>query len=171
MSKNDSHFFNIFSLVLGILIVTAILLFALSRSVGQNTQLTYLANDPRNVQKVAERIRSPARIAVAGNDNALLTIAPIAGAPMPVLAVPTDGISTYEAVCSVCHDAGIGGAPKSGSKELWSPRIAQGKATLYQHALLGYQGKDGVMPAKGGRADLSDELIKSAIDHMVQLAQ
>jgi cytochrome c5 len=28
-----------------------------------------------------------------------------------------------------------------------------------------------VMPAKGGRADLSDELVQAAVDHMVAKAQ
>ena len=34
MSKQDSKFFNIFSLVLGILIVITVVLFAMARSVG-----------------------------------------------------------------------------------------------------------------------------------------
>ncbi len=37
--------------------------------------------------------------------------------------------------------------------------------TLYQHAIAGYQGKAGVMPAKGGRTDLTDELVKQAVDY------
>jgi cytochrome c5 len=62
-------------------------------------------------------------------------------------------------------------SPKAGNKASWAPRIAEGKATLYEHALKGYQGKSGVMPAKGARADLSDDLIKQGVDYMVQIAQ
>jgi cytochrome c5 len=40
-------------------------------------------------------------------------------------------------------------------------------ATLDKHALEGFQGKSGVMPAKGGRLDLSDELVKATVAHMV----
>ena len=46
--------------------------------------------------------------------------------------------------------AGIAGAPKVGDKAAWGPRIAQGKETLYNHAIQGFTGKTGVMPAKGG---------------------
>ena len=46
-------------------------------------------------------------------------------------------------------------------------RIAQGTATLEQHAIAGYQGSAGVMPAKGGRMDLSDDAVKAAVGHMV----
>ena len=63
------------------------------------------------------------------------------------------------------------GAPKAGDKAAWGPRIAEGKATLYQHALNGYTGKTGIMPAKGGRTDLPDDLIKQGVDYMVSLAQ
>jgi hypothetical protein len=40
------QFFNVFSLVLGILIVIAILLFALARSVGKNAQSAHVLTDP-----------------------------------------------------------------------------------------------------------------------------
>jgi len=43
--------------------------------------------------------------------------------------------------------------------------------SFYEHALKGFQGKTGVMPPKGGRTDLPDDLVKQAIDHMVQIAQ
>ena len=84
---------------------------------------------------------------------------------------PTDGPSLYEVACSACHAQGIGGAPKTGDKAAWSPRLAQGTATLYKHAVEGYQGKAGVMPAKGGRADVSDDLVKAAVDHIIGLNQ
>lgn len=45
--------------------------------------------------------------------------------------------------------------------------IAQGTATLYKHAIEGFTGQHGVMPPKGGRSDLPDDLIKQGVDYMV----
>jgi len=75
-----------------------------------------------------------------------------------------DGESTYKDACAVCHAAGIAGAPIVGNKEAWAPRIATGKDALYTTALKG----KGAMPAKGGRADLSDDAIKAVVDYMVE---
>ena len=96
--------------------------------------------------------------------------------PLPSLediarALPTDGPGVYEQVCGACHLNGLAGAPKSDDKAAWAPRIAQGTETLYKHAIEGYSGKAGVMPAKGGRADLSDDLVKAAVDYMTAKAQ
>lgn len=81
------------------------------------------------------------------------------------------GKSTYGKVCVMCHGAGIGGAPKIGDKAAWGPRIAQGQATLYKHAIEGFTGSQGMMPAKGGGATLSDDDVKAAVDHMVAAAK
>ena len=35
----------------------------------------------------------------------------------------------------------------------------------------GFQGTTGVMPAKGGRMDAPDDLVKQAVDYMVKMAQ
>ena len=87
------------------------------------------------------------------------------------LALPKNGEETYKAVCSACHAAGIAGAPKVGDKAAWGPRIAQGKETLYSHAIKGFQGKAGMMPAKGARADLPDSLVKETVDYIVKMNQ
>jgi cytochrome c5 len=42
---------------------------------------------------------------------------------------------------------------------------------LHEHAVLGYQGKAGFMPAKGGRADLTDQSVIATVDHMGQELQ
>jgi len=63
--------------------------------------------------------------------------------------------------------AGVAGAPKTGDKAGWAPRVAQGKDTLYKHAIGGFQGKMGVMPAKGGNTSLSDADVKAAVDYML----
>lgn len=75
---------------------------------------------------------------------------------------PRDGGAVYNAVCHTCHATGLLGSPKLGDAGAWGPRIAQGKETLYTHAINGYN----AMPAKGG-ADIPDEEVQNAVDYMV----
>ena len=170
MSKQDTHFFNIFSVVLGILVAFAICVFAYARHVGKVEQVARVQVEDKYLESVQAHTQSPVKVAVAGQDNTGLEIKPSAAAgPVVAAALPADGPATYEAVCKTCHGVGLAGAPKSGDKAAWAPRIAQGKETLYKHAIGGYNGKAGVMPAKGGRPDLTDELVKQAVDHMLAL--
>lgn len=81
------------------------------------------------------------------------------------------GEDVYKKTCSLCHASGLSGAPKIGVKADWEPRIAQGKPTLYEHAIKGFTGKNGMMPAKGGNTALSDDDVKAAVDYMVSKAQ
>lgn len=57
----------------------------------------------------------------------------------------------YLSTCAACHGSGVAGAPKTGDKAAWAPRIAVGLDKL---AASGIKGK-GAMPPKGG-ADISD---------------
>ena len=45
-------------------------------------------------------------------------------------------------------------------------RAQKGKETLFKHALEGFQDK-GMMPAKGGNTELSDDEVKAAVVYMV----
>ena len=97
--------------------------------------------------------------------------APVAAAPAPAPAAPaapenTVGKSVYGKTCSMCHATGVAGAPKPGDKADWGPRIAQGKETLYKHAIEGYTGSKGMMPARGGGTSLTDDEVKAAVDFM-----
>ena len=74
-----------------------------------------------------------------------------------------DGKGTYTSACFACHGTGAAGAPKMGDKAAWKARIAQGEATLFDHAINGFKG----MPAKGGNASLSDDAVKAAVKYMV----
>jgi len=89
----------------------------------------------------------------------------------PAVAENTVGKSIYGKTCAMCHAAGVAGAPKPGDKADWGPRIAQGTEVLYKHALEGFTGANGMMPARGGGATLSDEEVKAAVDHMVALSK
>ena len=92
------------------------------------------------------------------------------GAPPPVAAAVTtvalkakSGEEVFNGACVACHGAGIAGAPKTGDKALWAPRIAQGMNTLYEHAIKGFK----TMPAKGGQVALGDDEVKAAVDYQV----
>jgi cytochrome c5 len=174
VSKQDSQFITTFSIVIGTLVAISIVLLALARSVAAQTQVVDVYKDPIYLATLEKNTAPFTREAVAGKDNSSMTIAaPPTTVPgtLVATAVPKNGDELFHAVCTTCHGAGLAGAPKAGDKAAWAPRIAQGKATLYLHAINGYNGKAGVMPAKGGRSDLPDDLIKQGVDYMVSLAQ
>ena len=80
------------------------------------------------------------------------------------------GGQVFAQVCKTCHETGLAGAPKAGDKAAWGPRIAHGEKVLLQHALAGFHGKAGVMPAKGGNPDLTDDEVHRAVVYMANLA-
>ena len=100
-----------------------------------------------------------------------------ASAPVVAMAIPAampfaaaaqgGGEGTYKSACSACHASGVAGAPKLGDKTAWGARVAKGKATLYEHALKGFN----AMPAKGGNITLSDGDVKAAVDFLVAQAK
>ena len=88
----------------------------------------------------------------------------IGKAPVMKASSGVDGKGTYQSACFACHGTGAAGAPKFGDKGAWEKRIAQGNATLFDHAINGFKG----MPAKGGNASLSDAAVKAAVEYMVK---
>lgn len=92
--------------------------------------------------------------------------APAAAPAAAPVAENSVGKSVYGKTCALCHGAGVAGAPKPGDKADWGPRIAQGKETLYKHAIEGYTGSKGMMPARGGGTSLTDDEVKAAVDFM-----
>lgn len=91
------------------------------------------------------------------------------GGPVKTAAAggPAAGKKLYDTVCMACHAAGIAGAPKTGDKTAWKPRIATGKEALYNSALHGKN----AMPAKGGLASAPDADVKAAVDYMLSQAK
>ena len=91
---------------------------------------------------------------------ALILSAPAFAATPPAA---KQGEATYNKACMACHASGVAGAPKTGDKAVWAPRIKLGKDKLYTTALKG----KGAMPPKGGQAALSDADVKAAVDFMI----
>jgi cytochrome c5 len=161
--SSDTHFFNSFSVVLGVLILLAIVLFGVARVVGKDTQGENVLSDPLLVKQVQQNIAPFAHVAITGQDNTALAAlsAPKAGA---AAAVPTTGEQAFSQVCSACHGSGINGAPKVGDHAAWGPRIAQGKEVLYTHAISGIRS----MPPRGG-STWPDATVRMAVDYLVSL--
>jgi cytochrome c5 len=72
------------------------------------------------------------------------------------------GKQIVAAQCVKCHGTGVGGAPKIGDREAWTPRVKQGLDVVVRSAIHGH----GAMPPRGGMADLTDAEIRSAIVYM-----
>ena len=87
-------------------------------------------------------------------------------APPTVLAA-LSGEEVYNSACIACHMTGAGGAPLLGDADGWEARVAQGTPLLIQRAVEGYIGEMGIMPAQGGRLDLSDEEVENAVTYML----
>jgi cytochrome c5 len=127
---------------------------------------------------VAKRLAPAAKVQVDPNAPAPAPAAPAAAAPaVAAVAIPpaaakvatagASGKATYDAVCHVCHGAGVAGAPKMGDKAAWAPRIKTGIEALHASSLKG----KGAMPPKGGNTALSDADVKAAVDYMVAAAK
>jgi cytochrome c5 len=168
--SHDRKFRDLFSLVIGILVGVVVGIFFLATQMADRGPSDRLLEEVEYQRLVAKRIAPLARVAVAGQDNRALAITPGASAARAGTAVtmPTSGDEVYQQVCVACHGQGIGGAPRDGDSVAWSSRIAKGQDTLYQHAIEGFQGEAGVMPPKGGRTDIPDELIRAAVDQMIE---
>lgn len=90
----------------------------------------------------------------------------VASAPV---AAPENAVgkSVYGKTCSLCHAANVAGAPKPGDKADWAPRIAQGMELVNKHAIEGFTGAKGQMPARGGSTTLTDDEVKAAVAFIV----
>lgn len=172
MSSHDQNFFNLFMIVIGVLVGITVVLIIAARTVAGDTQLAWAQSDPAYAASVDERIAPVGRVSLAGEEAAASVAAGEAADTAPADAAPAevakvvDGEQVYNTACMACHTTGAAGAPKLGDAGAWKARLAQGADTLHKHALEGYQGATGFMPPKGGRTDLSDAEVIGAVDFM-----
>lgn len=160
---SDRKFLRTFRGLIGGLVALTVVLLILAQIIGEAT--TPEPSAVADAKAVAERIKPVGEVTVSTNRimNSLISAANAGG--------DDQGKAVYDKACAACHAAGVAGAPKFGDAAAWKGRIAKGTDALYQNALKGFQGKAGFMPAKGGRADLSDAEVKSAVDYMVSKAK
>jgi cytochrome c len=90
------------------------------------------------------------------------------GIEKPASVETAQGALIYKNSCFICHDQGVAGAPKLGDKSMWVKRISQGNKLLEEHAIEGFSGETGVMPAKGGNMALTEQEVIEAVAYMVE---
>lgn len=157
---SDREFIKVFSGLLGALVVLTVVLFILANAVGGKS-----VPPQTDTHAVADRIKPVGEVAIGQAPSGGISLIADANAG------EDKGKAVFDGTCVACHGSGVAGAPKIGDKGAWKNRIAQGKDALYQHALKGFQGKTGFMPAKGGNTALPDADVKAAVDFMVSKAK
>ena len=163
----DLDFLKKFSLVIGFLVLVTLglqfLAYQLNKAVPPEVS-------PVAVQRTHNRI-APLGAVYAGATGAAAqaaaaSAAAAAAASQVAYGGTKDGSVIFGNLCTGCHTSGAGGAPTLDASH-WTSRIAQGKDTLYKHALEGFHGAAGVMPPKGGNPALSEDQVKATVDWMI----
>ncbi|QSX79214.1 c-type cytochrome [Agrilutibacter solisilvae] len=167
MRNYDLEFLKKFSLVIGFLMLVTLGLILGAYYVHQKL--------PHEVHPAAAA-QTQARIAPIGAVYAGATgaaqqaeavkAAALAATAQVAYGGTTDGSVIFNNLCTGCHTSGAGGAPTLTAAGMGA-RKAAGVETLYKHAIEGFTGSAGVMPAKGGNPALTDEQVKATVDWML----
>jgi cytochrome c5 len=81
----------------------------------------------------------------------------------PAWSAEHPGKASYDAVCAACHASGVMNAPKIGQTPKWKKLAREGFNDLVGNALVGVR----QMPAKGGKAELTDMQVAWAVHYLV----
>ena len=128
----------------------------LANSAGAKFKEPPVAAPAAPAAQVAAAATTAVAAAAAAPAAAAKGAAPAAGA--------VDGEAVYKQACSACHAVGAAGAPKSGDKAAWAPRIKKGEDALVASAIKGI----GNMPPKGGNPSLTDAQIRAAVAYQIK---
>lgn len=147
--------------LLGTLVAMTLVLFIIAQNI---VEPDLKLDDPEVAEAIQKRIEPIGRlntgdapVVVASSSVSLISDAQAA----PDFET---GEAVYNAVCQACHTTGVLNSPKLGDPAGWETRLPKGDEVLFQSVLNGLN----LMPAKGGRPDLSDEQVQMAVDYMLE---
>ena len=164
--SQDTAFIRQFSgILIGLLLLTIVLIFV-ARSLQTETEVD--ANPSQKI--IAEQRVKPVSAIHTGDESAEeLAEAQAATSPAPASEAVAeegagiDGEAVYNGLCGTCHQAGVAGAPVSGSDQMAERLSEKGLDTLVSNAINGLN----VMPPRGGNPGLTDEQIRAAVEFML----
>jgi cytochrome c5 len=159
--QEDSAFLRQFSAVIvGFVLLTVALIF-LAR---------YMQPEPASDANPSQAILAEQRIAPVGavrsGEEGSAALAAMQAAAVPVESAGdqvVDGGAVYGGLCMGCHDAGVAGAPVTGSEQMAARLQEKGLDALVASAISGLN----AMPPRGGNPSLTDEQIKAAVEFML----
>ncbi len=167
MRNYDLEFLKRFSMVIGFLMLVTL---------GLIAGALYLHGTlPAQISPTAARMTqqriAPVGAVYAGATGAAAQAAAAAAATAAAASQVAyggtlDGGVVYQNLCGACHTNGVGGAPMLNAAG-FGARASKGAELLYTHAIQGYQGEAGIMPAKGGNPALTDEQVQVTVDWML----
>ncbi|MDQ3038727.1 MAG: c-type cytochrome [Pseudomonadota bacterium] len=168
MRNYDLDFLKRFSMVIAFLAILTLGLILFASYLNGRLQRDV---DPGVQQRVLARI-APVGEVYAGATGAAaqadaLKAAAAAASAQVAYGGTMDGSVVYGNLCTGCHTSGAGGAPKLDAVGMGARMAAQGMDMLVTHAITGYTGSAGVMPAKGGNPALTDDQVKATVEWMV----
>ena len=161
--QDDRTFLRQFSAVIaGFMVLTVALIF-LAR---------YMQPDPDPDANPSQAILMEQRILPVGDVRygeegaaalAEAQAAAVAAAPVLEAQPVMDGEQVYGGLCKTCHDAGVAGAPLTGSDQMAARLEEKGLEMLVSNAINGLN----AMPPRGGNPNLTNEQIQAAVEFML----
>jgi cytochrome c5 len=148
-------------IIIGLILITVVI-FILASSLRDESGMPKSSSHQALVEK---RISPVSGVRVGEEGAAALA----AAQPAPAEAAAEggagaiDGGQVYNSLCMTCHDAGVAGAPITGSEDMAQRASEKGVDTLVSNAINGIN----VMPPKGGNLSLSDEEVRAAVEFML----
>lgn len=166
-NPTDAVFLRHFAqIIAGLFVVMLLLIFGAYWIYGQHRP----AANPRAAAQVDARLAPVGGVFAGDTGRAAMAAAAEAAKAAAAAQVAYDGTLDgsviYGKLCQACHGSGAGGAPML-TKAAWTDRVAQGTETLIKHAIDGYTGAAGLMPARGGNPSLSDDQVKASVEWML----
>lgn len=165
----DRKFLDTFLIVIGALSAFTVAMYFLANSLAESYLDVDNSENPIAIRAVDHRLEPIGQVRTTDEPapQPVKVATAQSGDTQPSTGQEVDGAAVYQQACFACHGTGAAGAPKMGDAAAWAPRIAKGTEMLYKHAIEGFTGETGIMPPKGGRADLSDAQVKAAVDYML----
>ncbi len=163
--QDDKVFVKHFSGIIAALVVFTIVIALLANYIhGQMAP----SENPSRQARIEDRIKPVSAVYAGEEGRAAIAQAEAAAAASRPAAFDgsLDGEMLYTNVCAACHTSGAAGAPRL-EAAAWTDRLAKGEETLLENAINGI----GLMPAKGGRSDLSDEQLAASVTYMLEQVQ
>ena len=168
VTSTDRVFLRHFSMVIGFLVLVMFALMGLALYLYSHHPP---AKNPEAQKEVQARIAPVGAVFAGDTGRAALLAAQEAAKKAAEAQVAyggtLDGKTIFGNLCTTCHTNAATGAPVISDKAAWAPRVAQGVDTLLKHAIEGFQGSKGLMPARGGNASLTNAQVKATVEWML----